>query len=82
MAMGEDLQHSNALTVIITVMVLTPLTTLFVGARVYGCLVILRRRMHLDEWLGIIALVRFQKKGGGRVRLVALACPSLRSQEG
>lgn len=50
--------NSNAWTVIISIMVLTPTCTLFVGARVYSCLAILRRRLYLEEWLCVISLVR------------------------
>lgn len=48
---------SNSLGVIVSVMVLTPLSTVFVSARVYSCLIILRRRLYFEEWLCVMSLV-------------------------
>lgn len=54
--MGDE--HDRSGTVIGVIVTLTPITTLFVVARVYGCRYLLRRRLYFEEWLCLVALVR------------------------
>lgn len=53
----DDPRYSNSWVVIVVVMVLTPISMLFVCTRVYSCLVILGRRLYFEEWLSVISLV-------------------------
>lgn len=50
--------ESNTWEMIAAAMILTPISTLFVGARVYGCVYILKRRLYFEEWLSVVSLVR------------------------
>ncbi|KAG6364006.1 hypothetical protein INS49_009109 [Diaporthe citri] len=48
-ATGKD----DAPVVVVTVL-MTLIATIFIGLRLYGCLLILRRRLYLEEWLSVI----------------------------
>ncbi|KAL2274189.1 hypothetical protein FJTKL_03592 [Diaporthe vaccinii] len=48
-AMGED----DTPVVVVTVL-MTLIATIFIGLRLYGCLLILRRRLYLEEWLSVV----------------------------
>lgn len=52
-----DDQKNISWTVIGVAVVLTPITTLFVVARIYSCRFLLRRRLYFEEWLCLVALV-------------------------
>lgn len=55
-AMGKD----DTPVVVVTVL-MTLIATIFIGLRIYGCLLVLRRRLYLEEWLSVINQVRWDQ---------------------
>lgn len=47
--------------VVVVTVLMTLIATIFIGLRLYGCVLILRRRLYLEEWLCVINQVRWIK---------------------
>lgn len=47
--------------VVVVTVLMTLIATIFIGLRLYGCVLILRRRLYLEEWLCVINQVRWGK---------------------
>lgn len=47
--------------VVVVTVLMTVIATIFIGLRLYGCVLILRRRLYLEEWLCVINQVRWSK---------------------
>lgn len=47
--------------VVVVTVLMTLIATIFIGLRLYGCVLILRRRLYLEEWLCVINQVRWSK---------------------
>lgn len=45
--------------VVVVTVLMTMIATIFIGLRLYGCVMILRRRLYLEEWLSVINQVRW-----------------------
>lgn len=44
--------------VVVVTVLMTLIATIFIGLRLYGCVLILRRRLYFEEWLCVINQVR------------------------
>lgn len=51
--------------VVVVTVLMTFIATVFIGLRLYGCLLILRRRLYLEEWLSVINQVRWDQTRDG-----------------
>lgn len=59
-AMGKD-----DMPVVVVTVLMTLIATIFIALRLYGCLLILRRRLYLEEWLSVINQVRWDQTRSG-----------------
>lgn len=47
--------------VVVVTVLMTLIATIFIGLRLYGCVMILRRRLYFEEWLCVINQVRWDQ---------------------
>lgn len=50
--------------VVVVTVLMTLIATIFIGLRLYGCVLILRRRLYFEEWLSVINQVRGDRTEG------------------